>query len=730
MLTFKQKLLFTLIASTLSSTVFAAPALFSMMAKDPNAPDTPLLRSFQDDHRDYQLVKINKDILLSRSSSFLFKAGENGEEIEIKASSLEKDNVGNDIWRGKSENGESSATFSINNGKINGGVTLSDGSYYEIYPVADGLQALVKIDTNRFHEDDHDLDFATEEKTEGHQHELREHQSEAGRELLSTDTTPARIRVLYLYTNQSRPYFVNDPVAYAGYLNGKLNESYTNSKTYIQFDVAGAFDTQVDETKTTITQLRRDIAEPKTAIGKVIAAKRAETHADLVTILTYDGDLCGIAPLGGWTSATQISCAVSNGLHTLAHEIGHNFGLGHNEGSESKGPYAYGYRVNGKFRTIMSYSCSSSCYRINRFSTPLETQDGLPMGTAAQNDAVRFLREVRFNFSDKYPFWDSQLQLAGGDLPANQYFEVSLTDLKTSKTQTLDKKVTKPGMYDWPYEVAMAVNGFFPKGIVEAGRVRGGAIIPINGSSYMNHIWLHQDKKAAYKVDAQRKTYAVVNGTDWADFMPVNGGDGMAANTTMMLTIKNKASGQALERYYFNNDGASLPGYQWPHQIGQIVNGQNSPIVMVGELSNGNIGIVGSTGYRNRIWFPLDKKSELDAEFTLLSAAENPWFEQTNVFGDKFQTDLATGTVITVAVKNSSGVVVEQRSVAIPDGEMLSRYRWPAYLAHEINKSMTQIRLGGKEADGSIKVVEWSQYLNYMWKKERANQTVVVTFNK
>ncbi|WP_416412626.1 M12 family metallo-peptidase [Pantoea sp. App145] len=722
--TFKQKLLYTLIASTLSSPIFAAQQLFSMVAKDPNGPNTPLLRSFQTDHRDYQLININQDILLSRSSSFLFKSTENGQEIEIKASSLEKDNIGNDIWHGKAENDQGEATFSVRDGKINGGITLSDGSYYEIYPVDEGLQALVKIDASRFHEDEDD--FLIDEGNKIHQHELLEDKGE--REKLSTDTTPARIRVLYLYTNQTRDDFGSNPIGYAGYLNGKLNQSYADSETYIQFDVADAIDSKIDETQ--ITTMLDQMIKPNTPLGKLVAEKKAETHADLITLIVkVDSTNCGMAHLGQRTSVVALGCSVATGWHTLAHEIGHNFGLGHNVGAQSKGPYAHGHRVEGKFRTIMSSTCSVACPRVNLFSTPLKTQYGLPMGTVSQNDAVRFLREVRFNFSDTYPYWDSQYQLADGELPAHQYFSISLTERQTNKTLSLDKKITSTGQWSWPYEVASAVNGYFPKGIVEAGRVRGGAIIPVSGSSYLNHIWLHQDKKDAYKVDVQRKTYAVVRGNEWGDVMPISGGEGLSPNNTVMLTIKNKTSGQALEKYYFNNDGQSLGGSSWPHLLAQIINRQNSTNVLAGELKDGNFNTVTGSSYRNLIWFPLDKKNELTAEFTTLSIAENPWLKEENVFGDKFQTDLAAGSVVTVTVKNGDGTVAEQRSVAIPAAS-LSRYDWPPYLAHEVNANLTQIKMAEKTGDNSFVVIAGSQYRNYIWKKTRANQTVVVTFNK
>ncbi|MBP2197507.1 putative carbohydrate-binding protein with CBM5 and CBM33 domain [Pantoea cypripedii] len=726
MFTFRQKLLFTLIASTLSTSVLSAPQLFSVAAKDPNGPDTPLLRSLQNNHRDYQLVNINQNILLSRSSSFGFKARDNGQEIEIKAISLEKDNVGNDIWRGKAENGQGEATFSVRDGKINGGITLNDGSYYEIYPVTEGLQALVKVDASDFHEDENDT--VTDEKAEAHQHELSDAQSE--RETLSTDTTPARIRVLYLYTNQSRGDFGGNPILFAGYLNDKLNQSYADSETHIQFDVAGVIDSKIDETA--ITTMINQMITAGTPLGKLVAEKKAETHADLITLIVKDGSTnCGMAHLGLRTSVVAVGCSVATGWHTLAHEIGHNFGLGHNVGSNSKGPYAHGHRVEGKFRTIMSSVCSLACTRINHFSTPLKNQDGLPMGTAAQNDAVRFLREVRFNFSDTYPYWDSQYQLNDGDLPAHQYFEVILTNRQTSKTISLDKKIINPGQWDWPFEVATAVNSYFPKGIVEAGRPRGGVIIPASGSSYLNHIWLHQDKKDAYKVDVKRKTYAVVRGKEWGDVMPIDGGNGMPADATMMLNIKDKVSGQVLETHYFINGRQALDKTSWPHRLAQIINSQQSTNVIAGELKDGNFNTVTGSGFRNLLWFPLEKKNTLSAEFTLLSAAENPWVEEVGAYGNKHMTDLEKDTVVTIKVKNSSGVVVEQHSVRIDDAE-LDRYRWPTYAAKIFNQEFTQIIIGEKDkaGSGSIDIIPGSQYRNLIWKKQRANMTVEVSYSK
>ncbi|MBP2197506.1 M12 family metallo-peptidase [Pantoea cypripedii] len=726
MRTFKKKFLFAVIASALSSSVLAAPQLFSIVEKDVNRQDSPLLRTLQEEHKDYKLVNINKDILLSRSSSFQIAMEGGGEPVEIRATSLMKDASGIDIWRGGSEDEQSTATFAINDGGVNGSIRLSDGSFYEFYPVARGLYALVKIDTSHISADEHDdvWDDAATEKF----HEVNEKLN--NKENFTTSTTPARIKILYVYTNQTRDKFQEDPARYATYLTGELNISHSRSETFTQFESVGAVDAKMDEGR--MDSMRAQMGKATTTLGKLVAEKRAETRADLVVLISKANELCGTADGWGPNSVVNVDCAVKT--RTLAHETGHNFGLKHNEDEATWPPYANGYGVPGKFRTIMSKECSPSCPKVDYFSTPNKSSHGQPVGTAASNDAVRHIRERRFIVANYFPDWEKQHQLNGGALPANQFFEVSLTDRQTNKQQILDHIIINAGEWSWPYELSVAVNKFFPKDAVAAGLLTDdGSIVPKNGSSYENYIWLHQDKLQNYKVDIKRNTYAVVRGNKWADLMAISGGDGVAPNTTVVLTIKNKTSGQALEKYYFNNDGEQLTSTSWPHQLAQVINSHNSPNLIAGELKDGIFNTVTGSGFRNRLWFPLDKKNDLMAEFSTLNIAENPWVEQKDIFGDRFQTDLASGTTITVAVKNSSGSVVEQRSVEIPDGkdgEYLSRYRWPAYLAHEINKSMTQIRLGGKQADGSIKVVEWSQYLNYMWKKDRANQTVVVTFSK
>ena len=93
-------------------------------------------------------------------------------------------------------------------------------------------------------------------------------------------------------------------------------------------------------------------------------------------------------------NVTARDCATGN--YSFGHELGHNMGLAHDAfagGGPGAYPYAYGYvDVPNLFRTIMAYNCSSGCPRINWWSNPAKTRNGVAMGNTRANNA-RVLNE-------------------------------------------------------------------------------------------------------------------------------------------------------------------------------------------------------------------------------------------------------------------------------------------------------------------------------------------------
>jgi peptidyl-Asp metalloendopeptidase len=176
------------------------------------------------------------------------------------------------------------------------------------------------------------------------------------------------------------------------------NSAYLASEVGIQLNVVGMVQTSYIETGTmseTLVRLRG------TSDGYMdeIHATRDALGADLVAMISEDSG-CGVAyvmssPSTGFASAafsvTRQSC-FSN--QTLAHEIGHNQGNGHDRQNAKANayPYSFGYRTcdniapsNGQsFRTVMAYSCSGA--RVNYFSNPYVYYNGAPMGVAYETD--------------------------------------------------------------------------------------------------------------------------------------------------------------------------------------------------------------------------------------------------------------------------------------------------------------------------------------------------------
>ncbi|MFK8332999.1 M12 family metallo-peptidase [Pseudomonas sp. BJa5] len=144
-------------------------------------------------------------------------------------------------------------------------------------------------------------------------------------------------------------------------------------------------------------------------IGLPASSQRESTRADLVALLAVHPKDRGLA----YTNATKaFGFSVVHALalpdHTLAHELGHNLGARHNPEQYVEPvtpPYAHGIRWPGKWRSVMAYYCEKGqeCNRVNYWSNPDLTYQGLPLGTQDKNNNARVLRDNAARIANFYP---------------------------------------------------------------------------------------------------------------------------------------------------------------------------------------------------------------------------------------------------------------------------------------------------------------------------------------
>ena len=250
------------------------------------------------------------------------------------------------------------------------------------------------------------------------------------------------------------------------------NAAYQNSAIGITLNLVGfervAY-AQTGDMGVSLSDLRG------TTDGKMdeVHTRRNQLGADLVSLLTSEGNYCGIAYLGSASgSPSNAFSVVSPGCfsgHTFAHELGHNQGNHHDringDGSPAY-PYAYGYRTcdypllaNGQsFRTVMAYSCSGTG-RVNYFSNPNKTYNTAPMGIAyetdpansadnarSMNNTAAVIAAYRSGSAGKPPNAPSSLN---GSAPAFDRISLSWQDNSNDESGfTLQRSVSGGSWYD------------------------------------------------------------------------------------------------------------------------------------------------------------------------------------------------------------------------------------------------------------------------------------------
>ncbi|MET0888704.1 MAG: M12 family metallo-peptidase [Stenotrophomonas maltophilia] len=280
----------------------------------------------------------------------------------------------------------------VRNGDTVTGSIRRDGQLYRLRPVSDGRHVLVEVDEARMPAD-HPADYNS----------LPTIAMPAGDRAgiaAASSGTPATIRVLVVATNGAVAAYGGNMQSLVQLAVAESNQGYSNSNVGITLQLAGYETTSYAESSSFSTDLAR-FRNTSDGVMDSIHASRNTTRADVAVLVINNASSCGLASGIGSTAATAFAAVhwdCATGYYSFAHEIGHLQSARHDIATDSStSPYAYGhgYRYEPAtgtgWRTIMAYNCTRSCPRLNYWSNPNFTYNGIPTGIASSADNQRVL---------------------------------------------------------------------------------------------------------------------------------------------------------------------------------------------------------------------------------------------------------------------------------------------------------------------------------------------------
>jgi len=239
------------------------------------------------------------------------------------------------------------------------------------------------------------------------------------------------VDVMALYTPGVAQLYLNEPLARIIQELEWANQAFRNSDINAELRLVALQEINYTESTDPLTAMRDLKAQAGVFDG--IDSARESAGADLVVFLLEDepdDGVCGYAIRAadskegdfGFTERSDVVSVVAAdcGASTLAHEFGHNFGLGHSVREESdRGTYIWsrGHGVENDFVTIMAFQGE---YNVNApdlqyFSTPTEQCGSNACGVDRSDqdlgaDASLSIRTTMFQvaaFSDSPPDIDA-----------------------------------------------------------------------------------------------------------------------------------------------------------------------------------------------------------------------------------------------------------------------------------------------------------------------------------
>lgn len=240
----------------------------------------------------------------------------------------------------------------------------------------------------------------------------------------STVDDGSRIDVLVAYTTATKIQRGGTNASILAYINlamAESNQGYINSGINQRVSLAGTVEINFDEAHSPlanndatwwISTLHKFSNPADPTFGPVHTMRNLVAADEVVLLLSNSYEnTCGLAWLMTNVSTSFQSNAFAmvagipgcaTGYYSFAHELGHNMGAHHDKvtagSAQGAYPYSYGYWIlnpvssHYDYRTVMAYDVPSSygysSFRINYWSNPSISYNGLPVGSSEANNAL------------------------------------------------------------------------------------------------------------------------------------------------------------------------------------------------------------------------------------------------------------------------------------------------------------------------------------------------------
>lgn len=381
------------------------------------------------------------DVHMLKSNKLKLSLPDGSADITLRGNIKTRYPNGSKLWVGNVESDPFSSALLTQHGKAFAGVIRSKGRVFKLQQTKDGLHILMEVSPR---EPMPEAD-PVQSDTAG---------SATSPTTSSDTTTSSQIDIMVVYsTNTKNAYGGVDGInAHIAQAIAESNQAYANSQIDAQLRLV-----HTAEVENTSGNMSTDLSALRsTTDGALdeVHGLRDQYGADMVSWFNEQGSYCGIAYVNkGDINAdaaygfSVVNSGCATGYFSTAHELGHNMGSLHDEGtsapSEGIYPYSYGYQdPNRQFRTVMAYNCpDGGCIRQQFFSNPNLQFNGAVIGTADADNA-RSINQTR----EAVAGWRVELV----DTPPVANFEFSCTLLDCSFTDLSNS--SNPISWDWNFD--------------------------------------------------------------------------------------------------------------------------------------------------------------------------------------------------------------------------------------------------------------------------------------